>query len=100
MMAAEPSLGDGRNLLPPDLSTPMKQWPNRSETYRVSVDSTTAGRRLPEWMDPINGELSVLVMKPATENDTLPNNPFIIRKTIENAVGTIEDARPEAKGCR
>ncbi|XP_062538497.1 uncharacterized protein LOC134206791 [Armigeres subalbatus] len=39
-------------------------------------------------------------MKPAKENDVLPDNPFFIRKSIEAAVGTIEDARPEARGTR
>lgn len=100
VMAVEPSLGDGRNLLPPDLGTQEKRWPKRSDTSRGTVDGTTAGRRLPEWKDPINGDISVLAMKPAKENGILPNNPFIIRKSIENAVGAIEDARPEAKGNR
>ncbi|XP_062714007.1 uncharacterized protein LOC134290818 [Aedes albopictus] len=38
-------------------------------------------------------------MKPTT-NSTLPDDPFIIRMSIEDAVGAIEDARPEARGAR
>lgn len=48
----------------------------------------------------MNGELTILSMKPAQEKGKFPDNPFIIRKSIEERVGCIEDARPEARGSR
>lgn len=98
-MALGPSLEIGGNPFPPD--PPVTQtWANRNDMISNMVDGSFAGRRQPEWMDPINGELSILVMKPVDVNGSLPDDPFVIRKSIEDAVGEIEDARPEAKGAR
>nr|XP_029723039.1 uncharacterized protein LOC115263799 [Aedes albopictus] len=96
-MASGPSQAYGGDPFPPDPSG-KKAWSN-GNAISNTVDGSFAGRRQPEWMDPINGELSILVMKPTT-NSTLPDDPFIIRMSIEDAVGAIEDARPEARGAR
>lgn len=98
-MASGLSPGVGNVTIPPD---PMVQlnWSNNNVTNPNTVDGSVAGRRLPQWMDPLNGELTVLSMKPANEEGKFPDNPFLIRRSIEAEVGDIEDARPEAKGSR
>lgn len=52
-------------------------------------------------MDPKNehGQVEILQLK-ATQGGKLPNNPFIISKTIENTVGKIAAAHTEGKGER
>lgn len=58
-------------------------------------------RTLQTWMDPKNehGQVEILQLK-ATQGGKLPNNPFIISKTIENTVGKIAAAHTEGKGER
>lgn len=97
-MASGSSQAIGGDPFPPDI-TGRKPWSNGNVVSNI-VDGSFAGRRQPEWMDPINGELSILLMKPATEKDVLPDDPFVIQKSIDAAVGAIEDARPEARGAR
>lgn len=98
-MASGPSRAITGNPFPPDIPG-KKAWANGNDNVSNTVDGSFAGRRQPEWMDPINGELSILLLKPATDKDALPDDPFIIQKSIEQAVGVIEDARPEAGGSR
>lgn len=97
-MASGSSPGAEDGYIPPDLYG-NTGWANAGMIVNQSVDGSFAGRRLPEWMDPVNGELSILVMAPV-EGNTLPDNPWLISRSIEKAVGPIEDARPEAKGSR
>lgn len=98
-MASGPSQAIGGNPFPPDISV-KTSWANLTDMVPSTVDGSFAARRQPEWMDPLNGELSILLMKPATEKDALPDDPFVIQKSIDDAVGSIEDARPEARGTR
>ncbi|XP_055585024.1 uncharacterized protein LOC129737886 [Uranotaenia lowii] len=56
-------------------------------------------RTMPSWMDRdgMHGDVQFLVLKP-TPNAKLPSNPFIIAKTIDQAVGRIEAANPTDGG--
>ncbi|XP_055528040.1 uncharacterized protein LOC129720577 [Wyeomyia smithii] len=83
--------------IPPDLNAATK-WSNTTTIGSRTVDGSVANRRLPEWMDPNNGELTILSMK-ATKGE-LPDNPFLIKKSVELVAGNIEDARPETRGSR
>lgn len=58
-------------------------------------------RTVQKWMDPKNeyGQIEILQLK-ASDGGKLPKNPFIISKTIENAVGKIASAHTEGKGER
>lgn len=49
-------------------------------------------RTTPEWIDPINGQLEILLLR-ATGERTLPCNPFIVSKTIESVIGPFRNAR-------
>lgn len=99
-MASGSSPGLGNVYIPPDSNTRQLNWAGSADAVPQTVDGSYAGRRVPEWMDPLNGELSILVMVPALEQGTLPDNPWLVRKSIENSVGSIEDARPENRGAR
>ncbi|XP_055614902.1 uncharacterized protein LOC129761212 [Toxorhynchites rutilus septentrionalis] len=50
-------------------------------------------RTAPKWADPNNGNLQILLLR-ATGENVLPTNPFIVRKTITNAVKDFDSARP------
>lgn len=99
-MASGPSPGAGSLYDPPDKNSQQMNWAKSVNDVPQTVDGSFAGRRVPEWMDPLNGELSILVMAPAQEQGTLPDNPWLVRKSIESSVGNIEDARPENRGAR
>lgn len=51
-------------------------------------------------MDPngLYGKIEILQLKHADDSKKLPKNPFIIAKSIEQAVGKIESANTEARG--
>lgn len=58
-------------------------------------------RTLPEWMDRMgmHGQRIVLSLRPVG-NGSLPRNPFVIGKTIEQSCGNIEAAHTEEKGTK
>lgn len=53
----------------------------------------TTERTVPEWIDPLSGQLEILLLR-ATGDRTLPSNPFIVRKTIQSVIGPFTDAKP------
>lgn len=65
------------------------------------LDGTPTIRTLPEWLDPEerHGELCFLLLKGVNETP-LPKNPFIVGKSVEQAVGKITGATIEAGGDR
>ncbi|XP_055589295.1 uncharacterized protein LOC129741583 [Uranotaenia lowii] len=56
-------------------------------------------RTVPRWMDPndVHGEVRFLVLK-AAANSKLPQNPFIIAKSIDQIAGRIDGASPTDGG--
>ncbi|XP_055645289.1 histone H2B type 1-N-like [Toxorhynchites rutilus septentrionalis] len=52
-------------------------------------------RTAPEWVDPLNGNLQILLLR-ATGDHVLPSNPFVVSKTIANFVKDFDknNARP------
>lgn len=58
------------------------------------------GRTAPEWMDPKgeHGELTVLLMEPANRDHKLPNNPFIIARSVKEQIGSIAAAYRDKEG--
>lgn len=51
-------------------------------------------RTLPPWMDAENkhGQVVVVSIKPQNENGKLPDNPFVVAKTVQTAIGKVTDA--------
>lgn len=58
-------------------------------------------RTMPEWMDRqgMFGQRIVLLLQP-TGTSMLPNNPFVIGKSIEQTCGKIESANTEENGTK
>ncbi|XP_055605214.1 uncharacterized protein LOC129753418 [Uranotaenia lowii] len=56
-------------------------------------------RTIPSWMDPDNlhGQVQFLVLKP-TNQTKLPQNPFVIAKSIDRIAGRIDGASPTDGG--
>lgn len=51
-------------------------------------------RTVPEWVDPLNGQLEILLLR-ATKDKPLPSNPFLISKTINSAIGPFKEAKSQ-----
>lgn len=51
-------------------------------------------RTVPEWVDPISGQLEILLLR-ATSGNTLPSNPFTISKTILPLIGSFQNAKSQ-----
>lgn len=63
-------------------------------------ESSHTDRTAPEWMD-ANGELgalTVLLMEPAHRDGKLPNNPFIVARSLKEQVGSITAAYRDKDG--
>lgn len=62
--------------------------------------SPPGGRTVPDWMDPKgeHGELTVLLMEPAHRDHKLPNNPFIIARSVKEQIGSITAAYRDKDG--
>lgn len=62
--------------------------------------SSLNDRTAPEWMDPKgeHGTLTVLLMEPAQRDGKLPNNPFIIARSVKEQVGSIAAAYRDKEG--
>lgn len=76
---------------------PPNSWGDRPpDTAGNYVDGSFAGPTLPAYMDheQLHGELHLLRISGV--NGPLPNAPFMIRRSIQNFVGRIEGAFPEA----
>lgn len=59
-------------------------------------------RRLPDWMDPNGnqGELVILLMVPK-DGQKFPDNPFIVGRSLEQAIGgKLDDSYTDNKGTR
>lgn len=68
---------------------------------RNMFQGTYAGQRLPTYMDKegIAGSLQVLKMQAVGENTSLPNDPFLLRLSVEKCVGgPIDGAFKENRG--
>ena len=67
---------------------------------RRSNERDRNNQTVPHWMDPngLHGKIEILQLKHADDKQKLPKNPFIIAKSIEQAVGKIESANTEARG--
>ncbi|XP_055590381.1 uncharacterized protein LOC129742505 [Uranotaenia lowii] len=61
--------------------------------------SNRNSRTLPRWMDPndVHGEVRFLILKPG-DKFKLPQNPFIIAKSIDQIAGRIDGASPTDGG--
>lgn len=57
-------------------------------------------RTLPEWLDSQgeHGPVTVLLMAPAHREGKLPNNPFVIAKSVKEQVGSISAAYRDKDG--
>lgn len=57
-------------------------------------------RTLPEWLDSKgeHGPVTVLLMAPAHREGKLPNNPFVIAKSVKEQVGSISAAYRDKDG--
>lgn len=63
-------------------------------------DSSPNDRTLPEWMDAAgdHGPLTVLLMSPARREGKLPNNPFVIARSMKEQVGAVSAAYRDKDG--
>lgn len=51
-------------------------------------------RTTPDWIDPLNGQLEILLLR-AIKEKSLPSNPFLVSKTITSAIGSFNDAKSQ-----
>lgn len=79
---------------PPPGDPPYQEAPNTSS-------NNDNARQIPEWMDTLgmHGQRIILSLR-AVGNRSLPKNPFVIGKFIEQTCGKIESANTEQKGTQ